>query len=660
MAPYEYKYTKLKDLQVGDRYNVYGIITEILKEKGLTSKGKLHSICRVKDESLPANSSFKMHFFIPSHHRLDGLMPGNILRLHRLKVEEYQGAIDGRVLSGTDVVTFSSIPQDITYHSEAKTITLTDDDKKRLEELREMIQLEKIFADESSILTVTESQRIVFKGYEQHKSPSKQNGNKNKSDGEDVDDPEEEDTDPNLKRGQTTRLLNPACKIPKLVANPLHNSFQSRKRKSYELNQNQSDQNQPQVINEPSSSSKKVVGVESTVNSKKPFSLEHGRQSSSRVKRQSELVPKSVTSNDCHSGQEPSIDCQLSSMFGQPAQNSKQSPNTKTNTACGKGNKAQITEANDCLSDQEPSIECQLSAMFGEPAQNSKQSPNQTNTAYSKGNKAQITEASTSMKNIANEKDKDVALSEEECPGLSCGGKDCFLEGLVLLKDDDPRLANFNENDLVCEGLGDIPAADEDGDTFTVEGVMPFGDGSRAKEITVSDLLQFQWPRHRCKVKIVKIKPSIKCLNTNGPRNLLSGVCLQCGRYSFYSQLKWQKVPALGTKKPLCPFCKKDEKVSTVYLEFRIKLTVQDSWGTSLDVHAVKNHASNFLGCSTKQYQEEERSRKRVVDLLSNALYSKSIFTITLFRMQTVTKPMFYVCETKLSEVLSEAERMRV
>ncbi|XP_026286771.1 uncharacterized protein LOC113212333 isoform X2 [Frankliniella occidentalis] len=596
MAPYEYKYTKLKDLQVGDRYNVYGIITEILKEKGLTSKGKLHSICRVKDESLPANSSFKMHFFIPSHHRLDGLMPGNILRLHRLKVEEYQGAIDGRVLSGTDVVTFSSIPQDITYHSEAKTITLTDDDKKRLEELREMIQLEKIFADESSILTVTESQRIVFKGYEQHKSPSKQNGNKNKSDGEDVDDPEEEDTDPNLKRGQTTRLLNPACKIPKLVANPLHNSFQSRKRKSYELNQNQSDQNQPQVINEPSSSSKKVVGVESTVNSKKPFSLEHGRQSSSRVKRQN----------------------------------------------------------------QEPSIECQLSAMFGEPAQNSKQSPNQTNTAYSKGNKAQITEASTSMKNIANEKDKDVALSEEECPGLSCGGKDCFLEGLVLLKDDDPRLANFNENDLVCEGLGDIPAADEDGDTFTVEGVMPFGDGSRAKEITVSDLLQFQWPRHRCKVKIVKIKPSIKCLNTNGPRNLLSGVCLQCGRYSFYSQLKWQKVPALGTKKPLCPFCKKDEKVSTVYLEFRIKLTVQDSWGTSLDVHAVKNHASNFLGCSTKQYQEEERSRKRVVDLLSNALYSKSIFTITLFRMQTVTKPMFYVCETKLSEVLSEAERMRV
>ncbi|KAK3928848.1 Protection of telomeres protein 1 [Frankliniella fusca] len=581
MAPTEYVYTKLKDLEVGDRYNVYGIITEILKEKGITKNGRLHSICRIKDESLPSNSTFRIHFFIPSHHSLDGLSVGKIIRLHRVKVEEYQGVIDGRVLSGFDVVIFSNIQKDHTYHTAAKSITLTDFDLNRLEELREMLLVENLFEgdDISSLLVVTDSQRIIFKGSGQQSGSALPKGNERRiNSGEEEGGSSDDLDDPNVSRGSSSKEINTESKRRKVVLNPFSNSFKKILSKK---------KNTP-----PAKSSKKILSTSgkrlsdnatsSAKECEKSGRLENCSPSSNQVEEQNNMLQKVVANG--------------------------------TNSTCDKGTDVGFEQSsNSCISHN-------------------------------------MAEASFNKETIAPNAATGSVPSEEECPGLACAGKNCALEGIVLLKDDDPRIANFDENRLEFEGLGDIPAVDEDGNICKAADVLHFEAGSRAKKTTIGDLLQFSWPKHRSKVKLLKVKP---ILNSKGPRNLLSGICFKCGRYSLYSRLEWER--GSQNKKALCPLCFQDGKMAPVGIEFRIKLTVQDTWGTTLDVYAAKHHASKFLGCSTRQYQQEERCRMRAVRLLSKAMSSKSYFTITLCRKQTIVKPIFYICETDLAQALLEA-----
>ncbi|XP_034234558.1 uncharacterized protein LOC117641390 isoform X3 [Thrips palmi] len=89
-----------------------------------------------------------------------------------------------------------------------------------------------------------------------------------------------------------------------------------------------------------------------------------------------------------------------------------------------------------------------------------------------------------------------------------------------------------------------------------------------------------------------------------------------------------------------------------IHIAFRLKLTLEDAWGKPLSVYVIRENAAKFLGCSQAQYQSSNECRVRTIELLSEALSTKSFFTICLTSVSTFTRKMIYVYNTDLSEAL--------
>ncbi|KAJ1523066.1 hypothetical protein ONE63_002189 [Megalurothrips usitatus] len=179
-----YTYSKLGDLKAPGIFHVYGVVSEILKLNATMANGKKHTMISMIDETLPKDAPFRLHFFLGPQCSLK-LEPRSILRLHRMKVEPWDKAWDGRIFRLSDVVIFPGAPNsDFTYTTEAKITSITAKDKARVEELRELAVLDGLSLElnEEFNVLVTASQRVTFPYSDEGTSGSAGKGNQNVED----------------------------------------------------------------------------------------------------------------------------------------------------------------------------------------------------------------------------------------------------------------------------------------------------------------------------------------------------------------------------------------------------------------------------------------------------------------------------------------------
>uniref|UniRef100_A0A1B6MBY7 Telomeric single stranded DNA binding POT1/Cdc13 domain-containing protein n=1 Tax=Graphocephala atropunctata TaxID=36148 RepID=A0A1B6MBY7_9HEMI len=135
-----YKYKNLTDIKLaalnGDfnRVNLFAVVREISKELSKTSTDKYTIICKITDESL-GNRSFDLHFFVADDVLLKQIEVGDILRLHRVKMELFNDDVDGRIFNNNDIVIFKPSSMDRPLYA-TKNFQLTDAEKTRALRLR--------------------------------------------------------------------------------------------------------------------------------------------------------------------------------------------------------------------------------------------------------------------------------------------------------------------------------------------------------------------------------------------------------------------------------------------------------------------------------------------------------------------------------------------
>ncbi|XP_046689283.1 uncharacterized protein LOC124375210 isoform X1 [Homalodisca vitripennis] len=116
-----YKYKSLADIKSSalsgdlERVNLFAVVHQIPKELTKTSSGKFTKICKIIDESL-GNRNFNLHFFVPDDVLIKQIEIGDILRLHRVKMELFNDDVDGRIFSNNDIVLLKGKAIDCPVH----------------------------------------------------------------------------------------------------------------------------------------------------------------------------------------------------------------------------------------------------------------------------------------------------------------------------------------------------------------------------------------------------------------------------------------------------------------------------------------------------------------------------------------------------------------
>lgn len=136
----DYVYKKIGTLNEPEfKVNVYGIISSVVKLQKPTLSGKLHSQIHIVDET--CREDFVLHIFCTKEDELPKeLQVYKIVRIHRMKVERYFDKLDGRIFKGQDVVVFEPDENSSAFYTTAKTVTMTDNDKGRVNELRKWMK----------------------------------------------------------------------------------------------------------------------------------------------------------------------------------------------------------------------------------------------------------------------------------------------------------------------------------------------------------------------------------------------------------------------------------------------------------------------------------------------------------------------------------------
>ncbi|XP_034234557.1 uncharacterized protein LOC117641390 isoform X2 [Thrips palmi] len=186
------------------------------------------------------------------------------------------------------------------------------------------------------------------------------------------------------------------------------------------------------------------------------------------------------------------------------------------------------------------------------------------------------------------------------CPGIICAEENCGQSPLLIESD------SIEFQKPSCNYGAEIPAADDEGNIFLRNpNFMDFKVQENKVYIDVNSMTNFKWPCYSSKVRIIRVKPKLE-----------------------------------GAPPP------------RIHIAFRLKLTLEDAWGKPLSVYVIRENAAKFLGCSQAQYQSSNECRVRTIELLSEALSTKSFFTICLTSVSTFTRKMIYVYNTDLSEAL--------
>lgn len=216
-----------------------------------------------------------------------------------------------------------------------------------------------------------------------------------------------------------------------------------------------------------------------------------------------------------------------------------------------------------------------------------------------------------------------IALS---CPGLTCASIGC-VQRSIILDDDDPRLNVFKD----INGFKDLSTMTE---------------GGLASQAAWEELRLF----YQAKVKIINIKPNLKRL-LKTPKDMLSGKCRKCGTYTIYTSLKWKMDQGLRTKKPMCPDCFEDGHEQFVSLQYRIELTVTDTSGSNMDIFALLNNASTFLGFTPSEFIGCEANQTKISETLARVIPSKDFIRIRFFLVQKPNRVISCICNTKLKDI---------
>lgn len=630
-----YTYSKLGDLKAPGIFHVYGVVSEILKLNATMANGKKHTMISMIDETLPKDAPFRLHFFLGPQCSLK-LEPRSILRLHRMKVEPWDKAWDGRIFRLSDVVIFPGAPNsDFTYTTEAKITSITAKDKARVEELRELAVLDGLSLElnEEFNVLVTASQRVTLPYSDEGTSGSADKGNQNV---EDACSKVAKDKAPVEELRKTAVFNGPSHELSEefqaVVTDTLRVTFpysdEETSGSADEGNQNMEDactKLNPVNGNNADGESQNVIAAPYQVVYLNPFN-----KRSKRYFVQGGLKDESRKSLDVA---KPSSASGVSKMYSKLCGPS--APDRGGVSGYEDNSKRGVTP-----SDQYEVLDPKSDFDANEDEASQAASCDQFSMLVQEG-----LYVNTPM--------------SPSCPGVACAGKMC-AQGPILLDDDDPRLIGFNEDDLITEGEGDIPAAGEDGTLICLPKgqYMPYKCGE-VIQTTFEELNSFRWPEVRSKVKIVNIKPTLKSL-VKAPKNLLSGTCVTCTRYSFYSSLKWKMDQGSKTKKPMCPICLKDGHERSVLLEYRVKLTIRDAWGSDLDVYVIEKNASTFFGCSSLAYLGRADIRAEVLETLAKVIPSKDFIYIRFYRALTPIGPIFYVCNTELKDIVNQLSLINI
>ncbi|XP_069690146.1 serine-rich adhesin for platelets-like [Periplaneta americana] len=141
-------YKRIAEIQEPEsRVNMYGVICSIKKSPRGSSR---HAVVGMKDETCQPDQEFRLHLFFKYDILPPRLEHGSILRVHKMKIELFNGVLDGRVFSAADVVTFPPDGQGTKdAYSVNSTFSFCDDDAKRLSQLRRWIKSTRNQADET-------------------------------------------------------------------------------------------------------------------------------------------------------------------------------------------------------------------------------------------------------------------------------------------------------------------------------------------------------------------------------------------------------------------------------------------------------------------------------------------------------------------------------
>ena len=129
------------------RYNVMAVLAEVL-ETPRRRKSKIVARVMITDESLVITGDLREHFkfdiLADSMEQMPDLKVGNIMRIHHMVVEVFNGKADGRVFSGGCVTTVAGgtdraiVPQCAAARGGEREIVWAGEDDARVEQLREM------------------------------------------------------------------------------------------------------------------------------------------------------------------------------------------------------------------------------------------------------------------------------------------------------------------------------------------------------------------------------------------------------------------------------------------------------------------------------------------------------------------------------------------
>lgn len=137
---YNYKtLVEASEVEPASRSHFYAVVNDIAKAPRMTSNGKLHGILVLVDPScydgMTRRTDFLLHLFIAPQENFPEASAGDIVRVHRAKVEPrpLNGKLDFRCFTNKDVVVF---PWQGEPRTAASRITMADEDLDKIATLR--------------------------------------------------------------------------------------------------------------------------------------------------------------------------------------------------------------------------------------------------------------------------------------------------------------------------------------------------------------------------------------------------------------------------------------------------------------------------------------------------------------------------------------------
>ncbi|XP_062607354.1 protection of telomeres protein 1-like [Saccostrea cucullata] len=136
----EYTYTKLADLQANSIVNVFGVV-KFARPPTKTRGSDYSMVLSIIDPSLHENDQkLKCLLFNREKNSLPFLDIGKIVRLHRLKITQFHGDLQGQSGPGFSWLAFDEDKESpLRPVSSSSNFTFTESDKKMVEELRDWV-----------------------------------------------------------------------------------------------------------------------------------------------------------------------------------------------------------------------------------------------------------------------------------------------------------------------------------------------------------------------------------------------------------------------------------------------------------------------------------------------------------------------------------------